>query len=333
MEAASESALFVAVRDGLAVVLRPLLAFLRLDSDLYWPYLLSSLVFALLAYAYWRRRGGRHDGFLRGFLNAYFTRAIWWHRSARADYLYYFVNGMVFVLLFTPLILSGAWVAGLTRDGLAAVLGAAEPAAAGGGAVLANTVVFFLLYDFGRYLAHYILHAVPLLWEFHKVHHSAEVLTPITNARAHPVELILMASVPAALTGLSTGAFMYAYGRDVGVHTYLGLHVAIFAFSLIGNLRHSPVWFSYGPRLSYFLVSPAQHQIHHSVEPRHWGRNIGFGLAIWDWLFGTLYVPEGEEHFVMGLGDGTEGRYHGVLGMYAEPFRTAAALLRGAKEP
>ncbi len=332
MESGPESALFVVIRDGLAAVLRPFFAFLHFETDFYWPDMLSTLFFALLAYAYWRRRGRRRDGFVRGFLGAYFSRAVWWHRSARADYLYYLVNGVLFVALFAPLILSGAWAATLTRDGLGALLGAAAPAEAGSGAVLANTVIFFVLYDFGRYLAHYLLHEVPLLWEFHKVHHSAEVLTPITNARAHPVELVLMASVPAALTGLSTGVFMYAYGRDVGVHTYLGLHVAVFAFSLIGNLRHSPVWLSYGPWLSHVLVSPAQHQIHHSVEPRHFGRNIGFGLALWDWLFGTIYVPHGEEHFKMGLGDGTEARYHGVVAMYLEPFRTAAALLRRRTE-
>ena len=90
---------------------------------------------------------------------------------------------------------------------------------------------------------------------------------------------------------------------------------------MAGNLRHSYIWLSYGPVLSQIFVSPAQHQIHHSIEERHWGRNIGFARAIWDRLFGTLYVPKAHEQFAMGLGDGTEGRYHSVGGMYWQPIR------------
>jgi len=106
-----------------------------------------------------------------------------------------------------------------------------------------------------------------------------------------------------------------------GLYLFLGLHALIFIYNLVGNLRHSHVWLSYGPVLSHIFVSPAQHQIHHSVEERHWGRNIGFALAFWDRLFGTLYVPKEHEHFTMGLGDGSEGRYHSLIGMYWQPVR------------
>ena len=48
---------------------------------------------------------------------------------------------------------------------------------------------------------------------------------------------------------------------------------------------------------------------------------MGFALAFWDQLFGTLYVPHEHERFKIGLGDGTEGHYHGVIGMYWRPVR------------
>jgi hypothetical protein len=153
------------------------------------------------------------------------------------------------------------------------------------------TLVFFLAYDFGRYLAHFVQHRFDILWHFHKVHHSAEVLTPFTAFRAHPVDLVIMATFPAAATGMVNGIFNYWSGGTAGLHLFFGLHAFIFIYNLVGNLRHTHVWLSYGPVLSQIFISPAQHQIHHSIEERHWGRNIGFALAIWDRLFATLYIP------------------------------------------
>ena len=51
------------------------------------------------------------------------------------------------------------------------------------------------------------------------------------------------------------------------------------------------------------LISPAQHQVHHSVDPRHHDRNYGEVLALWDWLFGTLYISRAGETIRFGLGD------------------------------
>ena len=137
-----------------------------------------------------------------------------------------------------------------------------------------------------------------------------------------------MWTVPHALTDLLQGAFAYLFADTAGFYTYYGIHIGIFAYNLIGNLRHSHVWLSYGPWLSRLLLSPAMHQIHHSTEERHFGRNIGYALSIWDALFGTVYIPKGHEHFAMGLGDGSEPRYHGVWRMYWLPVADIAAGFR-----
>ena len=61
------------------------------------------------------------------------------------------------------------------------------------------------------------------------------------------------------------------------------------------TLHHSHIWLTYGRMLEHVFISPAQHQVHHSTDPQHYDRNFGTMLALWDWLFGTLYVIKGKE--------------------------------------
>ena len=307
---------------------KALTAALQRDSFLYWPFLVSSVIIAALAWRWTvQARAESENRSWRQFITDYFGAHIWWHRSARADYALYFANALVLPLLFGYLLMSetqvARWIGGALGD----------PEGAGGSAGIAVrilfTVMFFIAYDFGRFVAHSLLHDVALLWEFHKVHHSAQVLTPITTFRAHPVDLLVMAWVPALTTGIVAWAFNRFAGTAVSFHTFLGVHALMWGFNLIGNLRHSPVWLSYGPSVGKWLISPAHHQLHHSYEPRHYGCNRGFELAIWDRLWGTLYVPPNQpESFRMGLGDETDGRFHTLARMYLWPFSGAARRLR-----
>lgn len=308
---------------------KALLAALQRDSFLYWPFLVSSVAIAALAWR-WRAhaRATAGERSWREFLREYFGARLWWHRSARADYALYFANALALPLVFGYLLANEAqvarWIATLTAN--ADPLAPAQPA--GIGLKLLFTLAFFIAYDFGRFVAHSLLHDVPLLWEFHKVHHSAEVLTPMTSFRAHPIDLLVMAWVPALATGIVVWAFNHFAGGAIQFYKFLGVHAVLWGFNLIGNLRHSPVWLSYGPVLGKWLISPAHHQLHHSYEPRHLGCNRGFELAIWDRLYGTLYVPPVHaETFRMGLGDATDGQFHTLVRMYFWPFAGAARRL------
>lgn len=315
----------VILHEALLRVMAPFVSFLFPESMFYWPYLISGLAIAAIAYALSRPR---RDLSLGAMLQAAANPRIWFAKSARADYRYYIVNGILYPLVTAPIALSGLALGILLSDGIAAWRGPLDEPAMGPIALrVAYTIGFFICLDFGRFLAHYALHKVPLLWEFHKVHHSAEVLTPITSGRLHPVDLFVMGTGEAFGAAVATGFFFYIGAGEVTVYTALGLHVALMAYYAIGNLRHSHVWVSYGP-LNYIFISPAQHQIHHSRLPKHFDRNCGFGLAIWDWMFGTLYVPKGRETFPMGLGDGSDGTWHSVRHMYWQPFANAYRLLR-----
>lgn len=306
---------------------KALLAFLQHDSFLYWPFLVSTAVIAMAAWRFGYARGNAAGPpTWREFLRRHFGRVLWWHPSARVDYRYYVVNAIVFPLLVGPFLFAESTFAGLLDRAFAPILGPAGAGTAPGAiaARLAYTVFFFMAYDFGRFAAHSLLHDVRFLWEFHKVHHSAEVLTPLTTFRAHPVDLAVMAWVPAVTTGVVTWAFHRFVDPGIGVYTFLGLHAIMWVFNLIGNMRHWNVWISYGATLNRWLISPAHHQLHHSAESRHWGCNRGFELAIWDRLYGTLCVPSNEpETFRMGLGDETDGRWRSIARLYLWPFVNA----------
>ncbi|MFN0089401.1 MAG: sterol desaturase family protein [Acidimicrobiales bacterium] len=293
------------------------LAPLQPTSDFFWPHLLGALAIAVLVQAAVRRRP------LGPFLRAAFSPAVWWHRSARADYQFYLVNGVLYVLLVGPWLVTTAAVAGGVRRLLEAGLGEGPGlAASGAGVVGAYTVVHFVARDFGRWFGHWIQHRLALLWEFHKVHHSAEVLVPLTGGRVHPVDLVVMAVCANGVTGVVAGAALHLFPAGLDLWSVYGVNALVFAFDLLGsNLRHSPVWLSYGRRAERWLISPAQHQIHHSVEPRHWQKNLGFYLAVWDRLFGTLYVPERREALRFGTGEGRDADYHSVLRLYWLPLR------------
>ena len=145
--------------------------------------------------------------------------------------------------------------------------------------------------DFSRYLLHRLCHQIPLLWQFHQVHHSAEVMTPLTLYRSHPVENLLFTIRGILVTGLITGVFFYFFGTRAVQYQFLGVNFFGLLFNFFGaNLRHSHVWISYGSIVERVFLSPAQHQLHHSAHPNDHGANYGSCLAIWDWGGGSLRV-------------------------------------------
>jgi hypothetical protein len=115
------------------------------------------------------------------------------------------------------------------------------------------------------------------------------------------------------VTGIPAGVFFYWFRGRFGSVEVLGVNALGFAFNLLGaNLRHSHVYLSYGRTLERWLISPAQHQIHHGRAARHHDRNFGSFLALWDRLAGTLSLAEGREaHERMRVGLSADERNHG----------------------
>ena len=296
---------------------------------IFWLYLLGAV---LLAFAVYRLHSSEFGA--RGFLRFCLPGSIYKHRSAVLDYKYYFVNRIAFVLFFLPLILGSSTAAAWTNDILRWVT--AMPGLGhtpGTTAALLLTLVWIIVFDAGIFVVHYLQHKLPLLWEFHKIHHSAEVLTPITVYRMHPVDDLLTATMVGLLTGVVGGVFRFVYAGSLEQYLLFGLNAGLFLFYLVGyNLRHSHVWLPYPRALSHLLISPAQRQIHHSNAVQHYDRNMGFIFAIWDWMAGTLCVPNGREELTFGLADDEHLEYSGVIRLYLLPFQKLVGRYRRPRD-
>ncbi|MCV3271685.1 sterol desaturase family protein [Roseobacter sinensis] len=155
------------------------------------------------------------------------------------------------------------------------------------------TLIIVRASDFCKYWAHRLHHEWKVLWPFHAVHHSADVLTPLTLQRVHPVEPLIRNLLITVIVGAIQGVLLFVLIGRIDLVTLGGANAMYVVFNMLGaNLRHSHIWLSYGRVMEHILISPAQHQIHHSVAVEHHNKNYGSMFAIWDWMFGTLYAPE-----------------------------------------
>lgn len=294
-------------------------------------FLVSTLAVAVLFYVLVARR---HSSDAPGIFSYIFPRRVFLHPSALLDYKYFVVNqwlmahlrfGGLVVGLFGLLALSQVIAAGLN-----AVLGARAATEPGLAALLAFTGINLLAWDFGKYVGHFLSHKIPLLWEFHKPHHSAEVLTPLSANRAHPIDIMLDLFFRLLCSGVVGGVFAYLYPSGIKELQILGFNaVALLIYYWISHLQHSHIPLGYGPWLSKVLVSPHMHQVHHSQEVHHWDRNFGFVFGLWDWMFKTIYIPQRDEAFRLGLPEGKgAGEYRTLRALYARPFTGVWRLMR-----
>ena len=91
--------------------------------------------------------------------------------------------------------------------------------------------------DLSKYFVHRCMHRWQFLWAFHKVHHSAETMTPITVYRVHPVESIIYGLRGSIVIGAVIGIFAYCFGIDnFSLATLLGVNLFSFIFILISWL-------------------------------------------------------------------------------------------------
>ncbi len=112
--------------------------------------------------------------------------------------------------------------------------------------------------------------------------HSATTLTPVTVYRVHPLEGVLYALRCTFAQGPVIPVFYFFFGSAVSLYTVVGVNILVFAFHVTGsNLRHSHISIRYWPWLEHVLISPAQHQAHHSTAA------ILTRISVLPWRSGT----------------------------------------------
>ncbi len=314
-----------ALSDTLLVQLaEPLLTVFTPQERVYWPYLFTSL--AIASWVYLKIHRGQKVS-LQEWRTFLFPKEIYTHASWWNDVKVFYLNILLLGLFLFPVLM---WVPPRVAVGIQEVmesLGLVGAWGEGGwGTVILYTLLVGVALDLGVFIAHYLQHKVPWLWEFHKVHHSAEVLNPLTAYRMHPVDLILNYGLSIFLVGVVQGVFQSLYTQPIPLFSFYSLDLLTFGFYSLGyHLRHSHVWLDYGPVWSRIFISPAQHQIHHSDAERHIDKNLGFIFAVWDRVFGTLYIPKEKESISYGLADPTQmAPLATTTGLYLHPFQALA---------
>ena len=158
--------------------------------------------------------------------------------------------------------------------------------------VWAQWILGIAFLDFVIWAQHLVTHKVPLLWRFHRVHHTDEDLDASSAIRFHPFEIVFSIFVKSAAVLL-----IGAPAIVVLVFEALVNGSALFNHA---NVR-LPLWLDRIIRLVF--VTPDMHRVHHSIHNQETDSNYGFALSIWDRLFRT-YVPEprdGHDNMVVGL--------------------------------
>jgi sterol desaturase/sphingolipid hydroxylase (fatty acid hydroxylase superfamily) len=257
----------------------------------WWPALLVAAAVALVL----ELRAGRRHALRR-------VAAVARHPSTLVDLQFLFVRSAVRLVVLAAVPAAATWLAVQVAIGLWAMVGAPTPGLAASTLVAGYSVTLFVLSDASRYLLHRVTHRVPVLWRFHQVHHSAEVLSPLTLYRIHPVEQVIQAGRGLLVVGAVAGLFAWLGHGRIGPLELFGVPAAVLALNVLGaNLRHSNIALRYPRLVEHVLISPAQHQIHHGAAAEEHSHNLGAFLAVWDWAGGTLRCSDGQRPVRFGL--------------------------------
>jgi sterol desaturase/sphingolipid hydroxylase (fatty acid hydroxylase superfamily) len=141
--------------------------------------------------------------------------------------------------------------------------------------VLGQLGFFFVTHDFYIYCFHRLQHRTPWLWRIHEAHHSVHDVDWLAGTRSHPFEILINQTIefaPIALLGAAPEVALMKATLDavwgMYIHSNLGVRTGL---------------------LQRIVNGPEMHRLHHALDVQ----NVNFAtkLAIWDWWFGTAYLP------------------------------------------
>jgi sterol desaturase/sphingolipid hydroxylase (fatty acid hydroxylase superfamily) len=136
---------------------------------------------------------------------------------------------------------------------------------------------FVILHDFYIYWFHRLQHRNRYLWRVHEAHHSAREVDWIAGSRSHALEIAINQTIElGAMILLGAGPDVVLCKGAISIASGMWIHA---------NIDVHTGW------LSRVINGPEMHRWHHAIDYVEPGRNFSTKLAIWDWLFGTAYLP------------------------------------------
>jgi sterol desaturase/sphingolipid hydroxylase (fatty acid hydroxylase superfamily) len=178
-----------------------------------------------------------------------------------------------------------------------------------------QAAIYVIGSDFLLYWIHRIFHGATM-WRFHAIHHSAKEVDWTTTYRFHPVNMMLQ---PALVS-----VFMISLGIKPEVMAYF-IPFDILSAAFV----HANVNWTLGP-FKYVFASPVFHRWHHTMPEEGGNSNFAPTFSIFDWMFGTFYMPEGKLPEVFGNDD-----HHFPEGYFAQlqyPFKSLIANVRNPRD-
>lgn len=173
-----------------------------------------------------------------------------------------------------------------------------------------QVIIFFMVRDFLQWCIHNLLHRIPFLWRFHKLHHSVREMGFAAHLRYH-----FMENVVYQLIGFVVLSYILHFKLEYGFYVYM-------IGTLIGHLNHANLGWDYGP-LRYILNNPKMHIWHHVKElPKDHRKGVNFGISLscWDYLFKTNYIPSDGRDVELGF-EGVENYPSNFFEQQIEPFK------------
>lgn len=188
--------------------------------------------------------------------------------------------------------------------------------------LLFQAIIGLLLMDLiGAYTAHLVEHKVKILWRFHLIHHT-DVWVDATSAnRHHPGESIIrffFTTCAIIIVGAPIWLFFMYQSASV----------------LLSQFNHANISM---PRkldtfISYFIVSPNMHKVHHHYVLPYTDSNYGNIFSVWDRLFGTFLILEPEQ-ITYGIDTHMNPESHNkILSLLAIPFKSKENFISTSKK-
>lgn len=173
-----------------------------------------------------------------------------------------------------------------------------------------HCLLAILMMDFiGAYLVHVIQHKIAWMWHFHKIHHTDTAVDATTALRHHPVEsMFRVVALFLAIVAMGVPIWMVMFYQSLSAFMSQFNHANI----------HLPGWLDKG--LSWIIVSPDMHKVHHSRYQPETDSNYANIFSIWDRLFGTFVTVKDTTSLRYGLDEYLDERYQQIGPLLKTPW-------------